>query len=61
MYGLEMDSRRLGSKALNVRTSVPGLLLARQEVSGAGIHASAMSGLIAAMAIEPGLMRQLGQ
>lgn len=61
MYGLEMDAHRLSSKALNVRTPVPGLLLAGQDVSGAGIQASAMSGLMAAIAIEPGLMRQLGQ
>ncbi len=60
MYGLEMDAQRLGSKALNVRTPMPGLLLAGQDVSGAGVQASAMSGLMAAVAIEPGLMRHLG-
>lgn len=60
MYGLEMDAQRLGSRALNVRTPVPGLLMAGQDVSGAGVQASAMSGLMAALAIEPGLMRHLG-
>jgi all-trans-retinol 13,14-reductase len=60
MYGLEMDGQRLGSKALNVRTPLPGLLLAGQDVSGAGVQASAMSGLMAAVAIEPALMRHLG-
>jgi all-trans-retinol 13,14-reductase len=60
MYGLEMDAQRLGSKALNVRTPIPGLFLAGQDVSGAGVQASAMSGLMAAVAIEPGLMRNLG-
>ena len=60
MYGLEMDAHRLGSKALNVRTPIAGLLLAGQDVSGAGIQASAMSGLMAAVAIEPALMRHLG-
>ena len=60
MYGLVMDAERLGSSALNVRTPVPGLLLAGQDVSGAGIQAAAMSGLMAAVAIEPALLRRLG-
>jgi flavin-dependent dehydrogenase len=38
---------------------VPGLLLAGQDVSGAGIQAAAMSGMMAAAAIEPALLRQL--
>lgn len=59
MYGLEMDADRLGSAALNVHTPVPGLLLAGQDVSGAGVQAAAMSGLMAAIAIEPALLRQL--
>jgi all-trans-retinol 13,14-reductase len=59
MYGIAMDADRLGSAALNVRTPVPGLLLAGQDVSGAGVQAAAMSGLMAAAAIEPALLRQL--
>ncbi|MDM7950850.1 NAD(P)/FAD-dependent oxidoreductase [Hydrogenophaga sp.] len=61
MYGLEMDAERLGSQALNVRTPVPGLLLAGQDVSGAGVQAAAMSGMMAAVAIEPALLRQLSR
>ena len=60
MYGINMDAERLSSTALNVRTPIPGLLLAGQDVAGAGIQASAMSGLMAAIAIQPGLLRQLG-
>jgi all-trans-retinol 13,14-reductase len=60
MYGIEMDAQRLESGALNVRTPLPGLLLAGQDVSGAGVPAAAMSGLMAAAALEPALLRQLG-
>ena len=60
MYGIEMSAQRLASPALNVRTPVPGLLLAGQDVSGAGIQASFMSGMLAAAALEPTLLRQLG-
>jgi all-trans-retinol 13,14-reductase len=59
MYGLEMSAQRLETLALNVRTPVPGLLLAGQDVSGAGVQASCMSGLLAAVALAPGLLRQL--
>ena len=60
MYGIEMSAQRLGSDALDVRTPVPGLLLAGQDVSGPGIQAACMSGLMAAAAIEPTLLRWLG-
>jgi all-trans-retinol 13,14-reductase len=60
MYGLEMDATRLASDALNIRTPVPGLLLAGQDVAGAGIQAACMSGLLAAAVLEPSLLRKLG-
>jgi all-trans-retinol 13,14-reductase len=60
MYGIEMSARRLASGALDVRTPVPGLLLAGQDVSGPGIQAACVSGLLAAAAIEPALLRRLG-
>lgn len=60
MYGIDMSAQRLGSDALDVRTPVPGLLLAGQDVSGPGIQAACMSGLLAAAAIEPSLLRRLG-
>ena len=59
MYGIVMDGDRLASPALNIRTPVPGLLLAGQDVAGAGVQAAAMSGLMAAAVIEPALLRQL--
>ena len=59
MYGIVMDAERLGSAALNVRTRVSGLFLAGQDVSGAGVQAAAMSGMMAAAALEPALLRQL--
>jgi all-trans-retinol 13,14-reductase len=60
MYGIEMSAQRLASKALDVRTPVPGLLLAGQDVSGPGVQAACMSGILAAAALEPALFRQLG-
>jgi all-trans-retinol 13,14-reductase len=60
MYGVEMSAQRLGSGALDVRTPVQGMLLAGQDVSGPGIQAACMSGLLAAAAIESSLLRRLG-
>jgi hypothetical protein len=39
---------------------VPVLLLAGQDVFGAGVPAAAMSALLAAAAIDTGLLRRLG-
>lgn len=60
MYGLEMTGDRLDSPALNIRTPVPGLLLAGQDVLGAGVQPSAISGLLAAAAVDRALLRRLG-
>ena len=46
--------------AIDVRTPVPGLLLAGHDVSGPGIQAACMSGLLAAAAFEPSLWKRLG-
>lgn len=59
MYGIVMDAQRLGSEALNIRTPVSGLLLAGQDVAGAGVTAAAMSGLLAAAAVDPMILRRL--
>jgi all-trans-retinol 13,14-reductase len=59
MYGIEMSAERVASTALDVRTPLPGLLLAGQDVFGAGVPAAAMSGLLAAAAIEPRLLAKL--
>lgn len=55
-YGLEMSAPRLRSPALDVRTPVDGLLLAGQDVGGAGVHPSAISGVLAAGAIDRSLL-----
>jgi all-trans-retinol 13,14-reductase len=59
MYGLEMSAQRLATPALRVRTPVPGLLLAGQDVMGPGVPAACMSGLLAAASIEPALWASL--
>lgn len=55
MNGLEMTGARMGEPALRVRTPVPGLLLAGQDVTGPGVQAAFMSGLMAAACVEPRL------
>jgi all-trans-retinol 13,14-reductase len=60
MYGLEMTGERLASDDLKLRTPVPGLLLAGQDVGGPGVQAAFMTGLMAAATLEPALWRQLG-
>lgn len=59
MYGLEMSGARLTSPALHVRTPMPGLLLAGQDVFGPGVPAAFMSGMMAAATLEPALWSRL--
>jgi all-trans-retinol 13,14-reductase len=61
MYGLEMTAERLTSPALHVRTPLPGLLLAGQDVFGPGVPSAFMAGLLAAASIEPALWSSLRQ
>jgi all-trans-retinol 13,14-reductase len=61
MYGLEPSAERMTSARLDVRSPVAGLLLAGQDVFGAGVPSAAMSGLLAAAAIDLGLLRKLGE
>lgn len=61
MYGLEMTGERIGSTALNLRTPVPGLLLAGQDVAGPGVQAAFMAGLMAAAAVDSGVWREMGR
>jgi all-trans-retinol 13,14-reductase len=60
MYGIEMSAERLSTPALRVRTPVHGLLLAGQDVSSPGIQGAMMGGLMAAVAVDPGLLPRLG-
>jgi len=59
MYGIEMTAERLTSPALHVRTPVPGLLLAGQDVTSPGVQGAFMSGLMAAAAHDPALWVRL--
>ena len=59
MYGIEMTAERLTSPALHVRTPLPGLLLAGQDVTSPGVPGAFMGGLMAAAAVEPALWRQV--
>lgn len=59
MYGIEMTAERLTSPALHVRTPVPGLLLAGQDVTSPGVPGALMGGLMAAASLEPALWASL--
>lgn len=59
IYGLEVTAQRLTSPALDIRTPVPGLLLAGQDVFGPGVPSAFMSGMIAAASVEPALWQEL--
>jgi all-trans-retinol 13,14-reductase len=59
MYGLEMTADRLGSPALRLRTPVPGLLLAGQDVTGPGVQAACMGGMMAAATVDPRVWRRM--
>jgi all-trans-retinol 13,14-reductase len=61
MYGLEMSAERLGSDAVRLRTPVPGLLLAGQDVAGPGVPAAFMAGLMAAATVDGALWREMGR
>jgi len=60
-YGLEMSAERIAHPALRIRTPVPGLLLAGQDVVSLGIAGAFMGGFIAAASLEPRLWRQMTQ
>jgi all-trans-retinol 13,14-reductase len=61
MYGLEMSAERMSHSALNVRTPVPGLLLAGQDAAGPGIQGAFMGGFMAAASVEPRLWRVMSR
>ena len=58
-YGIEMSAERMLSPALRVRTPLPGLLLAGQDVTSPGVEGAFMGGWMAAAAIEPGLWARM--
>jgi all-trans-retinol 13,14-reductase len=54
-----MTAERLTSPALHVRTPLPGLLLAGQDVTSPGVPGAFMGGLMAAATVEPALWAQV--
>ena len=61
MYGLEMSAERMSHSALKVRTPLPGLLLAGQDVVSPGIQGAFMGGFMAAASIDPRLWKEMGR
>ncbi len=57
MYGLATTPERLLDPALHVRTPLPGLLLAGQDVASLGVEGAAMGGLMAAATLKPALWK----
>jgi all-trans-retinol 13,14-reductase len=55
-----LSVERRGSEAIKLRTPVPDLMLAGQDVMGPGVQVAFMGGLMAAATIEPALWRHMG-
>lgn len=58
-HGLEASPRRFLSKSLCAKTPIPGLYLAGQDVTTAGITGAMMGGVLAAAAVEPKLFQHI--
>ena len=61
MYGLRLTPERLLEPGLHVRTPVPGLFLAGQDVASLGIAGAAMGGFMAAAAVQPRLWKEMNR
>jgi all-trans-retinol 13,14-reductase len=59
VYGIEMTADRLTSTALHVRTPLPRLPLAGQDLTSSGVPGALMGGLMAAATVEPALWRRM--
>lgn len=59
VYGLEASPRRFLSGALRAKTPWPGLYLAGQDLTSAGIMGAMMGGVLSAAALEPKLLARL--
>jgi all-trans-retinol 13,14-reductase len=57
-YGIETTPRRMLSDAFNIRTPVPGLYLAGQDVMSPGIAGALAGGMLGAAAIDPRIFQQ---
>jgi len=59
VYGLNTTPRRFASRALDVRTPLPGLLLAGQDVCTPGVAGALVGGILAAAVVEPRVFAKL--
>jgi all-trans-retinol 13,14-reductase len=59
MYGLSTSPDRFLNEALRPRTPIGGLFLAGQDVCCPGVTGALMGGLMAAVSVEPDLLRLL--
>jgi all-trans-retinol 13,14-reductase len=59
VYGLETTPRRFLSRALHVKSPVPGLYLSGQDVCTPGVMGAMMGGVLAASAIDPRIFPKL--
>jgi all-trans-retinol 13,14-reductase len=57
MYGLSTSPDRFMSDALRPRTPIGGLFLAGQDACCPGVTGALMGGLMAAISVEPRLLR----
>lgn len=56
-YGLEIGAARMDEPALQLRTPLPGLLLAGQDIAGPGLPPCAFSGVLAAAVVCPAVLK----
>ena len=59
IYGLETTPKRFLSKSLKVKTPIPGLYLAGQDVVSPGVMGALMGGMLAAAAIDRRILSNL--
>jgi len=59
IYGLNTTPRRFGSRALDIRTPIPGLLLTGQDVVTPGVAGAMMGGVLAAAVLQPRVFARL--
>ncbi len=59
VYGLDTTPARFASRALDIRTPVPGLLLTGQDVVTPGVAGALMGGILSAAVMEPRVFTKL--
>lgn len=59
VYGLNTTPERFASRALDIRTPVPGLLLTGQDVVSPGVAGALMGGVLTAAVVEPRVFLRL--